>query len=405
MYISDNNNNNNNNNNNHNVSTAVEESFINRWNRPVDPDMLIAIVRIQSLYRGYRIRNAIRLSQTKYIIETLLSVVNFQHHSNNDSNNNSVIEKCEFKLNRFIQKRILQRMKRLSTGWMSCLNLLQQGQRQSEAGNKLIERLVVTNSRTSDNNNNSDNSNFSIQSKFYKDIDSYLSIKEYSGTCSEIPSPCPMHNTGSQLIDNDKCNNNPFHKDWIHLLFRDCIYPSKLLKNECVNHEEGVKYSIRLKTTISDSYILLVNNDNGKCMKFYTYSTVVNRTSRFSPRSSKEKSPPSTSSLDEDEVNDVQQKLNNLQSLFIQTKNQIDLSTIDQNDYENINKVDQRLQSNNQSDEMNQSKADEMNAEEHKENIDEHDSFVNLPNYATFSVKKSHQYAVENWLFSNFNHI
>ncbi|CAH8559698.1 unnamed protein product [Schistosoma turkestanicum] len=247
-------------------ATAVEESFINRWNRPVDPDMLIAIVRIQSLYRGYRIRNAIRLSQTKYIIETLLSIVNFQHHSNNsndnNNNNSSVIEKCEFKLNRFIQKRILQRIKRLSTGWMSCLNLLQQGQRQSEAGNKLIERLVVTNSRTSDNN-----SNFSIQSKSHKDIDSYLSSKEYSGTCSEIPSPCPMHNTGSQLIDNDKCNNNPFHKDWIHLLFRDCIYPSKLLKNECINHQEEVKYSIRLKITISDSYILLVNNDNGEIMR------------------------------------------------------------------------------------------------------------------------------------------
>ncbi|CAH8673581.1 unnamed protein product, partial [Schistosoma margrebowiei] len=65
----------------------IEETIINRWNQPIiNLDLLIAIVCIQSLYRGYRIRNSIRLNQTKYLIETLLSTINSQNKSNRDNN-------------------------------------------------------------------------------------------------------------------------------------------------------------------------------------------------------------------------------------------------------------------------------------------------------------------------------
>ncbi|CAH8600702.1 unnamed protein product [Schistosoma mattheei] len=79
----------------------------------------------------------------------------------------------------------------------------------------------------------------------------------------------------------------------------------------------------------------------------------------------KEKSPHSISSLDENEIDEVRKKLDHLQSLLIQTT--------------------------------------AKNTEENGEKID--DSCQNLPNYATFSVKQSHEYAVRNWLLSNFNHI
>ncbi|CAH8609913.1 unnamed protein product [Schistosoma intercalatum] len=227
----------------------IEETIINRWNQPIiNPDLLIAIVRIQSFYRGCRIRNTIRLSQTKYLIETLLSIINSQNKSNIDNNH-------------LMHKRSLLRIKRLSIGWMSCLNILQQGHLQCEAGNQLIENLILTNSKTTTDNNNDS----SIQNKLYKDMNSYLSIKEYSGNYGDIPSPCPMHHTGSELRHMNQLHNS-LHKDWIHLLFRDCIYSSKCLKNESIiiNDEEEIQYSFRLKTTIPDSYILLINNDNGE---------------------------------------------------------------------------------------------------------------------------------------------
>ncbi|CAH8640200.1 unnamed protein product [Schistosoma haematobium] len=230
----------------------IEETIINRWNQPIiNPDLLIAIVRIQSFYRGCRIRNTIRLSQTKYLIETLLSIINSQNKSNIDNNH-------------LMHKRSLLRIKRLSIGWMSCLNVLQQGHLQCEAGNRIIENLILTNSKTTTDNNNN-NSSSSIQNKLYKDMNSYLSIKEYSGNYGDIPSPCPMHHTGSESHHMNQLHNS-LHKDWIHLLFRDCIYSSKCLKNESIiiNDEEEIQYSFRLKTTIPDSYILLINNDNGE---------------------------------------------------------------------------------------------------------------------------------------------
>uniref|UniRef100_A0A5K4F1J1 Calpain catalytic domain-containing protein n=2 Tax=Schistosoma mansoni TaxID=6183 RepID=A0A5K4F1J1_SCHMA len=228
----------------------IEETIISRWNQPIDPDILVAIVRIQSLFRGYRIRNAIRLNQPNYMIETLLSII----HSHNKSNINQHTTTNTTTIdNRFLHKVSLLRIKRLSIGWMNCLNLLQQGQIQFEAGNQIIEKLILTNNDDSD-----------LQSKFYKDLNSYLSIKEYSGNYSEIPSPYLMHHTGESQFTN---MDESFHKDWIHLLFRDCIYSSTMLKNEVMINEEEVKYSFRLKTTVSNSYILLINNDNGEIIQ------------------------------------------------------------------------------------------------------------------------------------------
>ncbi|CAH8588898.1 unnamed protein product, partial [Schistosoma margrebowiei] len=120
----------------------IEETIINRSNQPIiNHDLLIAIVCIESLYHGYRIRNSIHLNQAKYLIETLLSTINSQ-------NNNS--------------------------------------------------------KTTTDNYDNSS----SIQSKLYKDMNSYLNIKEYPGNYGDIPSPCPMYHTGPELHHMNRLHNS-----------------------------------------------------------------------------------------------------------------------------------------------------------------------------------------------------
>ncbi|VDP10271.1 unnamed protein product [Schistosoma margrebowiei] len=128
--------------------------------------------------------------------------------------------------------------------------------------------------------------------------------------------------------------------------------------------------------------------------------------SQFSPRCSyipKEKSPHSKSSLDENEIDEVRKKLDHLKSLLIQVKNQINSTSNDEDgDNKDSNKTDERILLNT-STELNPLQTIKKNTEEHEEKID--DAYRNLPNYATFSVKKSHEYAVRNWLPSNFNHI
>ncbi|CAH8587070.1 unnamed protein product [Schistosoma bovis] len=73
-------------------------------------------------------------------------------------------------------------------------------------------------------------------------MNSYLSIKEYSGNYGDIPSPCPMYHTGPELHHMIQLHNS-LHKDWIYSLFRDCIYVSKCLKNEIIIiNEEEIQY-------------------------------------------------------------------------------------------------------------------------------------------------------------------
>ncbi|CAH8606683.1 unnamed protein product [Heterobilharzia americana] len=220
-------------------ANTAEEAFTNRWAKPVDPNILVSIVRIQSVFRRYRIRQAKRLNQVKFIADFLSSIKMNSYASD--------------KLKQSTDKSLLQKIKRLSSGWITCLNVLQQGHYQSEVGVELIQKLVLSNSLIKTNDS-------SVQQRLVADLNLYLSAKEYTGTYSEIPSAYPMDNTGPSM--NTEKFNDQFHKDWIHLLFRDCIYPPTRMDGELEMTEE-VNYSIQMKTLIPDSYILLINNDNG----------------------------------------------------------------------------------------------------------------------------------------------
>ncbi|VDP88671.1 unnamed protein product [Schistosoma mattheei] len=115
----------------------------------------------------------------------------------------------------------------------------------------------------------------------------------------------------------------------------------------------------------------------------------------------KEKSPHSISSLDENEIDEVRKKLDHLQSLLIQAKNQL-ISSPNDEFGDDDNMIDERIFPNTPT-ELSLLQNTAQNTEENGEKID--DSCQNLRNYATFSVKQSHEYAVRNWLLSNFNHI
>lgn len=168
------------------------------------------------------------------------------------------------------------------------------------------------------------------------------------------------------------------------------------IDNNNVQLAENVLYQTNNNSAID---MITLNTDRRK-------SRMRNRINQFSPRYSyipKEKSPHSISSLDENEIDEVRKKLDNLKSLFKEVKNQIDsLPTDNDDNNNNTNKIDDRMFPNTLT-EVNPLQTNEKNTEEHEENTD--DPFQNLPNYATFSVKKSHEYAVRNWLLSNFNHI
>ncbi|CAH8587098.1 unnamed protein product [Schistosoma bovis] len=125
--------------------------------------------------------------------------------------------------------------------------------------------------------------------------------------------------------------------------------------------------------------------------------------SQLSPRCSyipKEKSPYSISSLDDNEIDEVRKNLDHLKSLLIQVKNQLNSSPNDGDDDDNM--IDERFFTNT-STELSLLQTNKKNTVEYAEKID--DSCRNSPHYTTFSVKKSHEYAVRNWLLSNFNHI
>ncbi|KAH8862522.1 hypothetical protein KSF78_0002359 [Schistosoma japonicum] len=157
-------------------------------------------------------------------------------------------------------------------------------------------------------------------------------------------------------------------------------------------------YNNHVQLTENSSYQSTDNEVNTKTLKKSRKSTKVS-----SPQScyiSTDKSSLSISSLNEEEIYEAQKKLDSLQGLFIQLKNQIDSSNTADNNQEIIpNKSIEQIS------EHNLSETKVRSTEDEKEKADEFDDFRNLPNYATFSVKKSHQFAVRNWLRSNFNHI
>ncbi|VDP55112.1 unnamed protein product [Schistosoma margrebowiei] len=107
-----------------------------------------------------------------------------------------------------------------------------------------------------------------------------------------------------------------------------------------------------------------------------------------------------TGRLDENEIDEVRKNLDHLKSLLIQVKNQLNSSPNNEDDDDNM--IDERFFPNT-STELSLLQTTKKNTVEYAEKIE--DSCRNFRHYTTFSVKKSHEYAVRNWLLTYFNHI
>ncbi|CAH8640169.1 unnamed protein product [Schistosoma haematobium] len=167
-----------------------------------------------------------------------------------------------------------------------------------------------------------------------------------------------------------------------------------------INQRKDHLYPMKLHY---DQLLVQLMKENGHIQVNNLIIPKSNRMSPLSPRCSyipKEKSLHSISSLDENEIDEVRKKLDHFQSLLIQVKNQLNSSPNDEDDDGDM--IDEIILPNT-STEVNLLQTTEKNIEENGEEID--DSCQKLPNYVTFSVKKSHEYAVRNWLLSNFKPI
>ncbi|KAF8567985.1 hypothetical protein P879_03063 [Paragonimus westermani] len=226
-----------------------EESLESRWSQPVDPDILIAIVRIQAVYRGYRARQIRRLHDPWFIVscnlmpdegprsqtETDLLLSNTPSHSGSSLMNRG---------------RLLQ-AKRLGDGWLKCMTLLKQAHLNNEVGVELTKQLIREGS---------------IQ--FEEDLANYLAYADYTGTYAEIAAPTLMADTteggpGRRLA-----------KGWLSFLFRDILYVTPSNENDG-SYGSSKRFALRFKTTLPGCRLLIIDNDNGKQLKS-VYEAVTN---------------------------------------------------------------------------------------------------------------------------------
>ncbi|KAA3677892.1 uncharacterized protein DEA37_0011486 [Paragonimus westermani] len=219
------------------INRSNEESLESRWSQPVDPDILIAIVRIQAVYRGYRARQIRRLHDPWFIVscnlmpdegprsqtETDLLLSNTPSHSGSS----------------LMSRGRLIQAKRLGDGWLKCMTLLKQAHLNNEVGVELTKQLIREGS---------------IQ--FEEDLANYLSYVDYTGTYAEIAAPTLMADT------TEGGPGRRIAKGWLSFLFRDILYVT--LSNENDGSQGNSKrFAMRFKTTLPGCQLLIIDNDNG----------------------------------------------------------------------------------------------------------------------------------------------
>ncbi|KAF6777230.1 hypothetical protein AHF37_03079 [Paragonimus kellicotti] len=231
------------------VYSFSEESIESRWSQPVDPDILIAVVRIQAVYRGYRARQIRRLHDPWFIVscnlipdegprsqtETELRSSNTPSHSGSS----------------LMNRGLLLQAKRLGDGWLKCMTLLKQAHVNNEIGVELTKQLIRDRS---------------IQ--FEEDLANYLAYVDYTGTYAEVAAPTLMADTteggpGSRIA-----------KGWLSFLFRDILYVTSSSENEG-SHGRNIRFALRFKTTLAGCQLLIIDNDDGKPLQSI-YEAVTN---------------------------------------------------------------------------------------------------------------------------------
>ncbi|VDP84729.1 unnamed protein product [Echinostoma caproni] len=219
--------------------SVTDQPDLSRWNQPVDPDVLIAIVRIQAYFRGYRTRLALYLNNPRNVISLVLAT----DQANTDEADRSALasEIISHSDSGQLCRRLLAQAKRAGDGWFKCTQLLQHANTENDVGLALVKSLVRTG-----------------QINFMQDLEHLVAYCDYTGTYSELGQPEIMVDTSPSSEAHVKPN-----RGWINLLFRQLIQPPTT-DTKSPNCPVPIPFSMRLKCELRGTHVLLINNDTGE---------------------------------------------------------------------------------------------------------------------------------------------
>ncbi|KAF7233177.1 hypothetical protein EG68_10392, partial [Paragonimus skrjabini miyazakii] len=226
-----------------------EESIDSRWSQPVDPDILIAIVRIQAVYRGYRARQIRRLHDPWFIVSC--NLIPDEGPRSQTETELRPWNTPSYSGSSLMNRGLLIQAKRLGDGWLKCMTLLKQAHVNNEIGVELTKQLIRDRS---------------IQ--FEEDLANYLAYVDYTGTYAEVAAPTLMADT------TEDGSGHRIAKGWLSFLFRDILYVNPSNENEG-SHGRNIRFALRFKTALAGCRLLIINNDDGKQLKSI-YEAVTN---------------------------------------------------------------------------------------------------------------------------------
>ncbi|GAA56726.1 calpain-7-like protein [Clonorchis sinensis] len=220
-----------------------EEEFQVRWSQPIDPDTLIAVVRIQAVFRGYHTRLCMRLRSPQTMVSFL--VPSLRANSLSDT----PLDNCDSPSYIRMKAALMRKAKRVESGWSKCLELLHRGQTEREIGVDLVQMLLEQN-----------------ELEFGKDLERYIACLDFTGSQPARPSSGALNITEECKA---KTEVSPKVQDWVALLFRDILTIGP--QNEPKDGGLTKNFRMRFRTDLPDCQVQVVNNDTGQ--EVYTVFT------------------------------------------------------------------------------------------------------------------------------------
>ncbi|KER22750.1 hypothetical protein T265_14792, partial [Opisthorchis viverrini] len=216
-----------------------EEEFQIRWSQPIDPDTLIAVVRIQAAFRGYHTRLCMRLRSPQTIVSFLVPSLR------SNSLSDSPLGDCDTPRYVRMKMALMRKAKRVESGWSKCLELLNRGQTEREIGVDLVQMLVEQN-----------------ELEFGRDLERYIACLDFTGSQPARPVSDILNLTEECTA---KPELSPKVQDWVTLLFRDILTIGP--QNDPKDEGSTKDFRMRFRTDLPDCQVKIINNDTGKCQQ------------------------------------------------------------------------------------------------------------------------------------------
>ncbi|OON18944.1 hypothetical protein X801_05193 [Opisthorchis viverrini] len=220
-----------------------EEEFQTRWSQQIDPDTLIAVVRIQAAFRGYHTRLCMRLRSPQTIVSFLVPSLR------SNSLSDSPLGDCDTPRYVRMKMALMRKAKRVESGWSKCLELLNRGQTEREIGVDLVQMLVEQN-----------------ELEFGRDLERYIACLDFTGSQPARPVSDILNLTEECTA---KPELSPKVQDWVTLLFRDILTIGP--QNDPKDEGSTKDFRMRFRTDLPDCQVKIINNDTGQ--ELYTIFT------------------------------------------------------------------------------------------------------------------------------------